>query len=617
MRTRRIWPAIGVGLLVLALAALPWGLFGERLQQHVVTQIRSISGLDSEIGATPRISLFPRPKLVLETVAIHDSEGAIRIESPKATADLRMLSLLTGHLELAAITLRRPTIFIDTDAKPLRHSGLIAKASSGSLSSDSGDDPRMGELTIEAGLVFARSRASGFETLIEDVTGTLAWPTLASPATFTGLATWRGMAGHITGSVERPAMLLRGETSDAQLNFLSPTGSLSFDGHLVGGTNPQVSGRFEAAAPSLDKLLRIFHLEMPLSGTVQSFALSGDLRASAREFSLTGANLKADTNNFEGNLALNRSEGRLHLAGTLATELLSLDSITSGLVDFVPTQNAVDEPPPDLDRLARRLARDLAHGEIDLRISAANVRWRHLTFTDAALSVLSSGNDVEVSLAEAHAYRGMIKGKVRIGSNARGFDVRASGGFIKTDIALLLADLMGSARLSGTGSGLFNLDTNGATLGQLRENLDGHGQIGIRAGELAGIDLGQTLERAEKKPMALAFERSVGRTPFDLASANINVSGGVLTLSEGVFSGPSISITLAGKVAMADGSGSLKAWAAPGSAAAGSPRMAFNISGPWSNPSFRPDLSKGPKPPPGLEPTVSQAPSEAPASVDE
>jgi len=486
MRIRRIWPALCVGLVLLALALMPWSQVGTRVTQHAVAQIHGVTGLESEIATPATFSLLPRPNIAFENVVIRDAEGALRIESPKATANLRLLSLFAGKIELASITLRRPTIFIETDGRPLHQSGLIAAAVAGQADANA-DAAHIGSLSIESGLAFARSRTSGFETLIEDISGTLSWPSLGAPANLAGLATWRGMAGRISATLERPAMLLRGDTSNAQLSFASTSGSLSFDGHIVSGANPQLSGKFTASAPSLDRLLHVFHLEMPMSGAVQAIALSGDLRASTREFSLTGANLKADANNFEGNLALSRSEGRLHLAGTLATELLSLDSILSGLSDITAKAGQPNEAPPDLDRLAARLRRELAHGEIDLRVSAANVRWQRLNFTDAALSVLSSGSGIEVSLAEAHGYNGMVKGKARIGSGAHGFDIRASGGFIKTDLALLFGDLVGMPRVSGTGSGLFNLETSGASLGQLRENLGGHGQIGVRSGELDGI----------------------------------------------------------------------------------------------------------------------------------
>ena len=564
--------------------------------------------MSSEIGAPAKFSLLPRPNIAFENVLIHDADGALRIESPKATANLRLLSLLAGRLELASIALRRPTIFIDTDGRPLHRTGLIAEAVSGPASAAT-DAARVGSLSIESGLAFAHNRASGFETLIEDINGTLSWPTLGAPASLAGLATWRGLSGRLSGNLEHPAMLLRGDTSNAQLSFVSTSGSLTFDGRLVSGANPQLSGKFAAAAPSLDRLLHVFHIEMPLSGAVQAFALSGDLRASTHEFSLTGANFKADANNFEGNLALNRSEGRVHLAGTLATELLSLDSILSGLPNLAAKTSQSSEPAPetapDLDRLSTRLARDLSHGEIDLRVSAANLRWQRLNFTDAALSVLSSGSDVEVSLAEAHGYRGVVKGKARIGSGARGFEIRASGGFIKTDLALLLDDVLGAPRISGTGSGLFNVETNGISLGQLKENLVGHGQIGIRAGELDGIDLGLTLLRAEREP--LAFERSAGRTPFDLVSANFSVANGVLTVSDGVFAGPTIAMTLAGSISMADGNGSLKASTTQGANAAPTRPLSFNIAGPWRSPSIRLDLRKVVHPKAGLETTPSGA----------
>ena len=49
---------------------------------------------------------------------------------------------------------------------------------------------------------------------------------------------------------------------------------------------------------------------------------------------------------------------------------------------------------------------DLAHSELDLRISAAKLRYGGVQADDAAMSVLLKGGRMELTIADAQAYKG-------------------------------------------------------------------------------------------------------------------------------------------------------------------------------------------------------------------
>jgi AsmA protein len=618
MIARRTWLALGAGTLCLIGIALavPWPLYDAALQDRISTQIQAIAGLETEVRLPPQLSLFPRPSISLRGLVIRTANNALRIEAPQATAAVRIFSLLDGQFELSSLALSQPTLFVDLDAAPPT-AGAISRAADAPRESPeaaSADVARLGGVTIESGLASVRSRSSGFETLIEDIQAVLSWPRIGAPASLLGHATWRGMSGALSAHVDQPSALLRGDMSGAALRFTSAAGTFSFDGSIVGGKNPQMSGRLQATVPSLEHLMNALHVEMPLAGAVQSLSVAGDVRASRRELSLTGVNLMTDGNAFEGSLALGRSAGRLHLSGTLATDLLTIDPLVSGLDSRVPppdTSVQQDAQAPDVARWTTRLANDLSRGDIDLRVSASAVRLAQMRFTDAAISLLSSNGRVDVSLAEARGYRGMVKAKALIGTGAGGLDVRTSASFADGDIGALLSDALGVSRLIGSGSLAFSLETNGASLGQLQENLDGHGQIGLGPGEVDGIDIEQVLRRVERKTVRAAeLENRSGRTAFDTARASFVVSKGVLTIDDAVVSGPGMAMTLAGTVSTVDGSGKLKAVAVRVDAS--DPiKLAIEITGPWNHPSIRPDFASVLH-----EPLVHFSPSDQAAQPD-
>jgi AsmA protein len=596
MIARRTSLALSTGLLLAAGAALaiPWRLYNEALQDHLAKQVRATTGLETELQFAPKLSLLPRPGIRLRGLVLHDLNNSLRIEAPTATSYIRLLSLFTGRLELSSLVLSRPTLMIDVDRARLPQTSALALAAAAtrdSAAAAQADAARLGTLRIESGLVCMRS--AGLDTLIDDVQAILTWPTIGAPIALVGHANWRSMSGELSVRIDTPNALLRGDESAVSVQFTSNPGKLSFDGSIVFGNHPQVSGRLIAAVSSLDTLMTVFNAEMPLSEAVRSLALSGDIRASTRDLSLTSANLTTDGNAFEGSLALSRSAGRLRLSGTLATDMLTLDPVFAGLRSAVGVDaGAIEEA---TSPMTQRLAGDLSHGDIDLRVSAANVQLRQVKFSDAALSLLSTDGSLELSLAEARGYHGMVKAKALIGTGQNGLDVRTSASFTDGDIGALLTDAVGMNRLTGSGSLAFTMETNGSSFSQLQENLDGHGQIGFGPGEVSGIDVEQALRRAERKtPVRLPeFENWSGRTAFDHARANFVVSKGLLSIDDGEIAGPGVVMTLTGAVSTIDGSGKLQAIAAQVGESTDATRLSLEITGPWRHPSIRSNVDKG------------------------
>jgi AsmA protein len=596
MIARRTWLTLTTGLLFVGGAALAirWPLYEVALQDHLAKQIRAMIGLETELQFAPKLSLLPRPGMGLQGLVLHDRNNSLRIEAPVAVGSIRLLSLLTGRLELSSLALSRPTFTIDVDRARLAQSSALALAATATRDSQAAaeaDSARLGTLTIESGLAAVRS--GGLDTVIKDIQAIVTWPTVGAPIALLGHATWRTVSGELSARIDAPNALLRGDESTVSVQFTSNSGKLSFDGSVVSGHHPQASGRFMAAVASLDTLMTVLHAEMPLSEAVRSLALSGDIRASTRDLSLTSANLTTDGNAFEGSLALIGSAGRLRLSGTLATDMLTLDPVLAGLRGATQGgAGAIEEAASDLAQMTQRLAGDLSHGDIDLRVSAANVQLRQMKFSDAALSLLSTDGSLELSLAEARGYHGMVKAKALIGASENGLDVRTSASFTDGDIGALLTDAVGITRMTGSGSLAFAMETNGANIGQLRENLSGHGQIGLGPGEVSGIDIEHALRRAERNAPSRPreIENRSGRTAFDHARANFVVSKGLLSIAAGEISGPGMVMTLTGAVSTIDGSGKLQAIAAQVGESSDANRLSLDITGPWRHPSIRSNL---------------------------
>ena len=105
---RRI--AVAAAVLVLALFLLRPG--ASRLKSRIIFSISSAVGRPVDIGAV-HLRLLPRPGFDLENLVVYD-DPAFGVEpmlrASEVTADLRLLSLLRGRLEIARLDLTEPSL---------------------------------------------------------------------------------------------------------------------------------------------------------------------------------------------------------------------------------------------------------------------------------------------------------------------------------------------------------------------------------------------------------------------------------------------------------------------------------------------------------------------------
>ena len=87
--------------------------------------------------------------------------------------------------------------------------------------------------------------------------------------------------------------------------------------------------------------------------------------------------------------------------GTLATDLLDLDALAGDGLDA-----------HNVDGLYRRPLTASPFGtDLDMRVSATKMRIGHINLEDAAFAALARGNRLELTVDEAGAFGGTVKGR--------------------------------------------------------------------------------------------------------------------------------------------------------------------------------------------------------------
>ncbi len=585
MTSKLKWLALPVAVAVLGAAAAPWTLSGDALRRELAEQVMQTAGLRATAEGKATFAVLPRPRIKLENVIISDENGALVINSGVLKGNLRLLPLLAGRMELASVQLISPEIAYDHHDAPISRRGAIARASDAlpaTPEAAGADEARLGTISIVDGAARVKTRGATESVVIDNINLTLDWPRLSAPASLNGTVSWLGETAEIAAWLARPAAVLRGDDSSATLKIDSPNLQASANGSIAASPRMQFEGRINAASPSIRALLASVGVSAALPGPLAPMSLSGVARASQRSLALSGLRMSVDGNAFEGALAVQATNSRPAISGTLASEMLVLGPMMSDLPGLTGTEGQWSRDPLSLASL------DFA--DIDLRVSSTRMRIGRAVFDDVGCSILLTNGRLDVSVGQARAYGGQVKGRLSLTPVARGTDLRASGVFSKIDSGAVMKEALRSIRVTGEASGQFSFEGSGGSVADIVRSLDGAAQMSFRNGDILGLDLEQALRRLEKRPLSIITEVRSGRTGFDSASVSARLTDGLVDVQEATVSGLGVQLAVTGTASLIERSLQLRAMARQAGPSAASrengPQLMLDIKGPWDDPSL-------------------------------
>jgi AsmA protein len=578
MNKKIIWVLAPVAAVALVAAMMPWTLSSHALRRQLANQVRSAVGFVTLVQGHSTFALLPRPRIKLEDVTFNAPDSGLSVHAGIVKGDLSILSLLTGRFELSSISLISTDVSVDLD-KPLHIGGAIAQAMKPSSATTTIRSKWLSTVSIVSGTVHITNSASGQKNEIRNINATLDWRHLTSPATLKGSAIWRGTNADVALWINRPTTLLRGGQTPIDLKIDSAAGSLTMDGTLAGRPNLQYDGRIAAYAPLLREAMQLFGINVPLPGPLRDARLTAEGRIDQNSLTLSDTRIALDGNAFEGSLAMQSNRGRAAWSGTLATDLFALSPFLADLPPVVTLDGQWSHDPID--------ASNLDFGDLDLRISASRAHFGRILLENAGFSILLNNGKLEVTLADAKAYGGTLKGRVNLGHGPDGLDMHMATNFSHVDSAAMLGDILRGTHVSGDANGQIALDGHGENLWSIMHSLAGSGQLTLTGGEISGLDLEQALRRMEKRPLSIATEVRTGETAFRSASAAFNVAAGNVVINQCTAAGPGVDLAMTGATAIGDRSLDLHVVASQtGAMPTGSdpPQLHLDLKGSWDDP---------------------------------
>src|SRR5579863_346398 len=306
-----------VGLLVVAVLAVPFFVPIESYKTEIIALVKTATGRDLRIGGRVSFSLLPRVMLQANDVALSNPVGSIapdmlRLKTLNVT--LRFFSLLHGTIEIEQIKLDEPTIALEVDK-----AGRANWAFSGSTPRETRAGPPSAELTpqeasgmpsisfadvsVAGGQASYFDQRSGEKQLLSDIDLQLSLPNLSGPFAVKGTATWNAEPVTLALSVAQPGALFGGGTSATTLALASRPMNFDFRGDATGATLSKLSGVTTLTAPSVRGLAAWLGKPFDASGTGHGgLNIQGKITIADSRIAFTDATLAFDEINATGTL---------------------------------------------------------------------------------------------------------------------------------------------------------------------------------------------------------------------------------------------------------------------------------------------------------------------------
>ncbi len=572
---------------ICALVIWPFLMSAEAVREAVKAEIRAVTGLDPVLRGPTSVSLFPTGTVSFDDVSLGDRTGAPALTAERVVARLRFFPFLTGRIEIADVSLVRPTIAIVFNADHSSNWSGHIQTLARQLKPSPGRAASFSEIRIEGGTIILRDEARKIVETLTNVELSLAWPSISRSFAATGRFAWHDEPLDATVGFTDFVAALNGDRSGLKLRLAGVPFKFAFDGYISHRPTLKMEGTLAADAVSLRDTLRWAGQQTLPGGGFGRFALKAQTNVVGGTIGLSGVNIELDGNSGEGVLTF---DGRQTLQGTLAAEGLDLSPYVSAVRLLTRGERGWDSRPITLEGLDGI--------RVDLRLSAARVNVANARLGRTAVAANLRDGNLTVAVGKSQAFGGVVKGTFGLAKSAAGADFKAQLQFSDVDLEQCLGEMFGIRRLEGKGNLTFAIDSSGDSVYDLTKALNGTATLVSRKGAIAGFNVEQLLKRIERRPLSGGGggEFRTGRTPFETLAVNLKFVRGVANVEHVRMEGPNVGLALTGSASIPERELDLKGTASLLSVAASSANAAaplfelpFIVQGSWDDPIILPD----------------------------
>jgi AsmA protein len=571
-----------VAVAFVTLIALSFLIPAAAVRDAVAKQIQAVTGLDPILRGDVSVSLFPSGTASFHNVLLGDDRtGEPAVVADELTARLRYFPLLAGHIEIADVTLVRPTIAITfMPSGQSNWSGLIDSLAH-ALTPNPGRASSFSEIGINDGTVIVRDVEKHSAERFDNVDFQVAWPSISRSFGANGHLVWHDEPVEASLTLTDFLAALSGQRSGLKVRIASAPLKIAFDGAATAQPTLRVEGALGVDAPSLRDAMRwTGRTKVPFGGFGR-FALRAQSVIGGGLISLDQVNVELDGNSAEGALTLATGEHQM-VQGTLAADTLDLSPYVSGVRLLASNDRGWDQLPITLDGLAGL--------NLDLRLSAASIKIANAQIGRTAIGATMSEGKLNLAIGQSQAFSGTIQGSVGLAVANDGVEAASHLQFTDVDLEDCLSHVFGIQRLAGRGNLKLDVGGKGDSVFAVTNTLNGTARLDAHSGALVGLNVEQLLRRLESRPLSGNGDFRSGRTPFDQLSVNISIDQGVVSVDDMHIEGPAVKLIVGGQASVPMRDLDLKGTATLISNATTTEfDLPFVVQGRWDDPIMLPD----------------------------
>jgi AsmA protein len=571
---------IAVGAVVLTTAG--YLISPDAVRSQVLAELHAVTGLNPVLRGDTTVTLFPTGSVSFGGVVLGDPETPA-LSAERLTARLRFFPLLVGRVEIADVSLEHPTIAVNLEKDGQSNWSALIAALARSQSPNAQHMPAFSEMRIRHGTVVVRSPAHKVTETFDNVAFSLAWPSISKSFGATGRFVWHNEPLDVTLTLGDFAAALKGRHTGIKLRIAGKPMQAAFEGAISANPTLKIEGTLAADASSLREAL-IWAGQTPLpGGGFGRFAIKAQASLAGGTIALNNVNVELDGNNAEGVLTF-VTDGRQTLQGTLASDTLDLSPYLSTIKLLTTNQREWNNGHIALEGLSGT--------DLDLRLSAAKVVLADAKLGRTAIGANLRDGHLTVTIGEAQAFGGLVKGSVALANFDNGVDVKAQLHFGDVDLENCLGALFGLHRLEGRGDLAFAVEGAGDSVLAVTHALNGTAKLKGKNGAITGLDVEQLLHRLERRPLSGSGDFRTGRTPYDKIEVALKIVHGKVSVQDVQVTGPGVKLALAGSASIPQRELDLTGTAALVAAARGGTvpfALPFIVQGSWDDPIMLPD----------------------------
>jgi len=573
--------AAGIVALVVGSALIP----AETVRAGVIAELRAVTGLEPTIRGEVKVSLFPTATVTFADVSLGTGGETPALTADRLATKLQLLPLLLGRIRPADMTLTRPRISVAVEPDGSSNWSPLMATLARTLKPGAPESQRVSfsEIRVSGGTIVVTEPSRGVSEQLSDVEMSFAWPSISPSFGASGRFVWRGEAFDASANAADLLAALSGDRSGLKVRLAGAPFKLAFDGHISQRPTLKVEGTLAIDGKSLREAMRWGGRQPLPGGGIGPFALKAQSNLTGGNWVLSGANIELDGNVAEGVLAFS-SEPRTTVKGTLAAEAIDLSPYLSA-VEVLRTS--------ERDWNRGTIAFDgLADFDLDLRLSAARVTVASARLGRTGVAANLRDGRLAVTIGEAQAFGGALKGTVALAKAADGINVKSQLQFSDVDLEACLGELFGLRRLEGKGTLALALEASGDSVLALTQTMAGSASLNGRQGAITGFNVEQLLKRLEQRPLSIAADFRRGRTPFERLNVTLRIADGTAIVEDVRLEGGAIRLALGGSASIPLRDLDLKGTAALVAASADDPpvfELPFVVQGRWDDPIMLPD----------------------------